>query len=484
LIEVLAQQARETAALLTDPDRASFQWVTLPEELSLAESEDGIGALADAGIRVEGVVVNRTTPDGPPCSICDRRRFAEQRAIAGVTRRIGRGRTVRLAAAVRPEPRGVAALAAIGARLADQGGAAAAATKFAPRATRRASGRLPRDMAMSLPRGARTVSPESLDVLDGARLLFFGGKGGVGKTTTAAAVALKLARVRPERAVLLLSTDPAHSLGDVFAEAIGDEPTPVSGGPRNLMVREVDAAAALAARRAALEAALGEMGEAFGASGVTLATGGRGAAELMDLAPPGIDELFGFLSVVEARDHFPLIVLDTAPTGHALRLLEMPQAAHEWVQVLLRVLLKYRSIVRPGQLAAELVEVSKSIRALQTLLHNARDTRFVVVTRAAAVPRSETGRLLRSLARLRLATPAVVVNAVTLAPGRCPNCRATAATERREMAELRRQRLCAGCVIIQTPLAAPPPRGLAALDRWAESWLADGPPGKPRRPPA
>ena len=85
-----------------------------------------------------------------------------------------------------------------------------------------------------------------------------------------------------------------------------------------------------------------------------------------------------------------------------LRLLELPDAAREWVQVLLRVLLKYRSLVRPGQLAAELVDVSKSIRELRTLLSDAAHTRFVVVTRAAAVPRLETERLLDRLRRLKL----------------------------------------------------------------------------------
>ena len=114
----------------------------------------------------------------------------------------------------------------------------------------------------------------------------------------------------------------------------------------------------------------------------------------MDLAPPGIDELFGVLSVVDARAAYDVIVVDTAPTGHALRLLEMPEAAREWMQVLLRVLLKYRSLVRPGQLAAELVEVSKSIRELIALLRDATTTRFIVVTRAAELPRRETERLL------------------------------------------------------------------------------------------
>ena len=158
----------------------------------------------------------------------------------------------------------------------------------------------------------------------------------------------------------------------------------------------------------------------------------------------------------------------------------MPDAARDWVQALLRMLLKYRSLARPGQLASELVDLSKSIRGLQELLRSSRDTRFIVVTRAAAVPRLETERLLDRLHRLRLGAPAVIVNAMTLAPGRCPLCRATAAAERRELALLVRRRLQHGrsrgsrggvpCAIIQTPLAAPPPRGSAALVRWAASW--------------
>jgi len=190
--------------------------------------------------------------------------------------------------------------------------------------------------------------------------------------------------------------------------------------------------------------------------------------ELMNLAPPGIDELFGILSVVDARAAYDVIVVDTAPTGHALRLLEMPEAAREWTQVLLRVLLKYRSLVRPGQLAAELVDVSKSIRALQALLRDARQTRFIAVTRAAEVPRRETERLLTRLRRLRLSTPAVVVNALTMSPGRCARCRATAVAERRDLAALRRPR---GCAIIRTPLAAPPPRGVKTLEHWAGLWV-------------
>ena len=94
LIELLAQQASETAALLRDPRRTVFHWVTLPEEMSLAEAEDGIATLERSAIRVGGVVANRVIPDGPSCPICDRRRLGERRVLDRIRRRFGRRRTL------------------------------------------------------------------------------------------------------------------------------------------------------------------------------------------------------------------------------------------------------------------------------------------------------------------------------------------------------------------------------------------------------
>ena len=453
LIAVLAGQARETAARLRDPERTAFVWVTLAEELSLAETGDGIAALERAGIRVGEIAVNRVLPDGARCPVCDRRRADQRTAVAAIRREWGRSRTVRLVPDATREPRGLKALASLARDMAD--GSAMTAAKAI----------VHRPAAMSRQPSAG-IADETASFA-GASLLFFGGKGGVGKTTVAASVALRLARADPGRRVLLLSTDPAHSLADVFRADVGDTARAIPGGPKNLVVRELDAARALADRRVQFEAALDEIAAAVGAEGAGAAIG---ASELINLAPPGIDELFGVLSVVDARASYDVIVVDTAPTGHALRLLEMPDAAREWIQVLLRVLLKYRSLVRPGQLAAELVEVSKSIRELIALLRDAGTTRFVAVTRAAALPRRETARLLTRLRRLHLSTPVVLVNARTLNPRRCARCRAVAAAERRELAALRR--LCGRrCAIIETPLAAPPPRGVRALDAWARTWL-------------
>ena len=194
---------------------------------------------------------------------------------------------------------------------------------------------------------------------------------------------------------------------------------------------------------------------------------------MMELAPPGIDELLGMLSVIDARSAYATIVADMAPTGHALRLLEMPEVARAWIQGLLRVMLKYRSLVRPGRVAAELVETSRSIRELQVLLRDPNVTRFLVVTRAASVPRAETQRLLNRLRRLELSVGAVIVNALTLSPRACPRCEVTAAGERGELGRLRRVAVrIRDCAIIQTPLAAPPPRRVRGLEAWAGRWIA------------
>src|SRR5439155_25198569 len=250
---------------------------------------------------------------GPVCPICDRRRAEESRVMTGMRRGFG-PRPIRIVAAEPHEPRSVRALRTIGRTLL---GRLKQSARLKPRAT--ATRRDTAGTAYSAD-SSEGRSPESLDSFRHARLLLFGGKGGVGKTTVAAATAIRLARANRDARVLVLSTDPAHSLGDVFGVALSDAPTAVAAAPRNLLARELDAPAALAARRTGLEAALEEITRTFG---VVAMEGGRGVRELLDLAPPGIDELFGILSIVEEigisgvsrRSGAPptIVVVGTAP---------------------------------------------------------------------------------------------------------------------------------------------------------------------------
>ena len=109
---------------------------------------------------------------------------------------------------------------------------------------------------------------------------------------------------------------------------------------------------------------------------------------------------------------FNLVVVDSAPTGHALRLLEMPGLAHDWVKALMAILLKYQSIVGVGGLGEVLLRLSQGLRRLRELLTDPARTTFVAVTRPAALPHAETLRLLRRLRAASISVPAVIVNAM------------------------------------------------------------------------
>jgi arsenite-transporting ATPase len=230
LVAEIDGEARELHALLRDRARASFTWVLLPEPVALAESLDAVRALDAAGIAVEEIVVNRVTPRSPGCALCAVRAASEAAVVAHV-RRAFAGRRIRLVAAVDVEPRGLTALRRL-------------ATALPPA--------LARPRARSRVRPVRRVpsAPAWLDTLAplGTRLLAFVGKGGVGKTSAAAAVALGLAARRPDARILILSTDPAHSLADVLEIPLGDDERAVPGAP-SLRARELDVEAAFQRRR-------------------------------------------------------------------------------------------------------------------------------------------------------------------------------------------------------------------------------------------
>jgi arsenite/tail-anchored protein-transporting ATPase len=163
------------------------------------------------------------------------------------------------------------------------------------------------------------------------RILLFTGKGGVGKTTVAAATAVRAARAGLR--TMICSTDPAHSLADVFAVPLGDAPTTVEPG---LAAVQLDA-------RLRLEESWGSVREYLVA---LLDWAGAGTVEAEELAViPGLDEIFALADIKAFADSgdFDLVVVDCAPTAETLRLLSLPDVLGWYMQ---RVFPAQRSVTR------------------------------------------------------------------------------------------------------------------------------------------
>ncbi len=467
LIAEIDRHGRDLAELLRDGAATHVSWVTLPEALSVEETEAAAIALAKNHIPLRDVIVNRRTPvPSGRCRWCEARRVIETRAMTHLRSRLPHVPTIEVAARPR-EPQGVRMLKDIGTEIAS-----------APRALGNPAGAAPASRAAVTVRPARVAhaGAKSVELFDRGttRLVFFGGKGGVGKTTCAAATALLLAEAT-DHGVLLLSTDPAHSVAAVLAQPVGDVPRRVRGGPANLRVREVDAARELDRIRSRYSERIDALFDRIvrrGSASVHLdASHDREAMQgLIELAPPGIDELAAIIDVVDAieTDAVGTIVVDTAPTGHALRLLEMPELVHDWAKALMSILLKYQSIAGIGEFGPALVKLSHGLGRLRALLADPVQTSFIVVTRGAALPREETLDLLRRLDRLKVRVPIVVVNAV--GRGTCRRCQSEARIEQRHIYGMRKQIPRASSMVI-APAELPPPHGPEKLRRWRRQWI-------------
>ncbi len=385
----------------------------------------------------------------------------ESQSSAKLRERLPRTPTIAVAARG-VEPRGARALAAIGREI------AAGLTRIDAPARRVRS----RAWRGSFVTGPQKRAPAAL-AGPGTRLLLFGGKGGVGKTTCAAAAALAIGAAA-RKPVLLVSADPAHSLGDVFGQRVGDTPTRLCRGPAGLRVREIDAARELERIRSRYARGIDALFDRFAAGGSASirvdASRDRDVMHgLIELAPPGLDELAAMIEVMDSVESngAGVIVMDTAPTGHALRLLEMPALVHGWTKALMSILLKYQPIAGIGEFGSVVVKLSQGLGRLRALLSDPDRTSFVVVTRGAVLPLEETRRLVRRLTHLNIHVPALVVNAV--GRGSCSRCRSEALVEARHIRTIGRD-FSRSMPVLIAPAELPPPRGPAALGRWRRRW--------------
>jgi len=253
------------------------------------------------------------------------------------------------------------------------------------------------------------------------KLILFGGKGGVGKTTCASAAALYLAE---DFKTLILSTDPAHSLADSLGQKLGDQPKEIKG-VKNLSALEVNAENALSKFKTEHEDQIRKIVE----------TGTNLDAEDIDsvfaLPIPGMDEVMGFKTMIDLIDEakFDKYVVDTAPTGHALRLLTSPKLLDDWVKVMAKMRWKYRYMVErfAGKYNGDegddfLLSMKKIVKKMEELLRDPNRCEFIAVTIPEDMAILETERLISNLSQYGVTVRQLVINNVLESDG-CGFCK-------------------------------------------------------------
>jgi arsenite-transporting ATPase len=258
------------------------------------------------------------------------------------------------------------------------------------------------------------------------QIVIFGGKGGVGKTTAAAAFALALARADRKKKLLIFSTDPAHSLSDSFGEEIGREKTGV-GGNENLDAMEIDPGEWFEDLKQRYRSWTDELFDTLsGGSRMEIKFDREAMRELVELTPPGIDEIAALGTISDLLDdaRYDSLILDTAPTGHLIRFLELPQVALSWIRTFMKLLLKYQNVVKATQVAEELVALSKSIKRVVALLTDAERCEFVGVAIPERMSLEETIDLAKAIEKLDVPMEKLLINGMMpeTAAAKCDFC--------------------------------------------------------------
>jgi len=287
-------------------------------------------------------------------------------------------------------------------------------------------------------------------------LLLFGGKGGVGKTTLSASAAVSLAESRPSTKVLILSTDPAHSLSDSLSIEVSDEMTPVpmkgADGPVNLYARQLSTeklAAQFRQENGEIIKTIADRGTFFDHEDIT---------DFHELSLPGLDEVMTILEVADllARKVCDVLILDTAPTGHTLRLLALPDHMRRWLHVMDLMLQKHRYMA--VQFARKkyvkdrcdrfLDKLGKEIAAVGALLRDQRVTRFVPVMTPEMMSFCETEALVDSLEKAKIPLREILVNRL-VGGGECLFCRAEKRQQLQVLGRIKERFRAYGLVLVE-----------------------------------
>ena len=256
--------------------------------------------------------------------------------------------------------------------------------------------------------------------------LFFGGKGGVGKTTMAAATAIRAADLGHN--TLLVSTDPAHSVSDSLDQQIGGDDYIKVNNVENLWAIELSTDKAMNT--------YSEMISQQDPTGAFSELLGDGDAS--SLSPPGTDETVAFIQLLEfiQNPEYDIVVFDTAPTGHTLKLLQLPELTQNWLFRLIKMRRRlgglmggFKSLLGGGSDLDEqdafdkLEELRDQVEIARTHLSNNEETEFIAVTIPTIMAIWETERLIRALYEVAFPITRIYINQLQPENPKCSYCK-------------------------------------------------------------
>lgn len=299
--------------------------------------------------------------------------------------------------------------------------------------------------------------------------VFIGGKGGVGKTTVSAATALWFAR--QGKKTLVISTDPAHSLSDSYERNIGHNPTPIA---ENLEAVEIDPEVAMQEYQAQME-----QQKAMN-PGMDMGM----LQDQMDMASmaPGIDETAAFDKFMQymVTDEYDIVVFDTAPTGHTLRLLSFPEMMDSWVGKMIKIRRQVGSMAKAfknimpfmgdeeeeDRALEDMEATKKRIREARGVMADPERTSFKTVIIPEEMSIYESERAMEALAKYNITADGVIVNQIQPEEADCEFCAARRKIQEQRLKTI--QQKFGNQVIAQIPLQTEEVKGMDKLTHIAD----------------
>ena len=393
--------------LLKNPDLTEFVPVTIPEPMSILEIEGLIEYLDGLGINVENIIANQILFPGE-CEFCKKRAEIQEKHIKLIDEKFKRFQILKMPLFPK-EIRGEKDLLEYAEILFGEKECQLSIPKKA----------LPKFSA--LPKGGMT------DFLnEDLNFVICGGKGGVGKTVMAAATAVALTQKYKDKKILISTTDSAHALSYAFDQDIPLDTKVISlKGFDNLFALEIDAQKKLREWKDEYRQDIETAFEEFVGGGVDIAFDRKVMTELMELSPPGLEEIMALGEIMDLlkEEKYDIYVLDSAASGHLLRFLELPEIVRDWLKSIFKILLKYKNIVGLIDIKRKLLDFSKDIKKIQEILFGPKTTEFIMISIAEEMGIREMGDLAQSLEKLNVSFNYIILNMIAPA-SECKFCQA------------------------------------------------------------